>query len=521
MGKRKIIIIQDEAVLPDRLEDILKDLDYSVLEIFVSVEEALPKVGRLKPDIILVDSIEGEEIQCLESAHHLEKETQIPVIAMISSPGEKKLMDNNIDSPCDYLLKPVNKRELTVIFHYTFYKLRCLSQRKRLEEEKERMKTQLLQTQLSQATMNLAGGIAHNFNNALVSISGNVGMLDRKYRDDEKIARHIKPMKSSVQKMVLLTNQLLAYARGGKWRSKIISLQHFTEITLRLLKYSIGSDISIEIDFPPETLNVEVDEAQMQMVLLAILNNAREAVTGKGKIRILLKKIELQNTRIEGSRKLPPGTYACLTIHDNGKGMTPEVREKIFQPFFSTKGGGRGLGMAAANGIMGNHNGWISVESQPGKGTGINVYLPVADAPVTEIEEPQVDDFVEIPGTGTILMVEDEAEVIEFTLGILKKLGYHVILAKTGNEAVKIVNSFNGEIDAVLLDVILPDMLGTEVYHLIKEIRPGLKVLVCSGYNMDGPVQEIIKAGALDFIPKPFTINLLSKKLQKAIKGNN
>jgi len=385
--------------------------------------------------------------------------------------------------------------------------------------EKRHLENQLQQAQKMEAIGTLASGIAHEFNNALSVITGNIDLLEMDSPFDQDITKYTGTMKTSAHRMTRLTNQLLAYARGGKYRARTISLSDFVRDTLPLIKHTIDPSVRVDTDLAHDLLNVEADLHQMQMVLSAILKNASEATEGEGTIRISTTNKELDEGFAKDHPGFKPGPYVCLTIEDDGKGMEEETRRKIFDPFFTTNFKGRGLGMAAAYGIVKNHNGWIWVDSEPGEGTIVRIYLPVVVAKEKveemEIEKPRTGL---VKGTGTILIIEDEEMVMNVSRAVLERLGYSVVEAKNGIEAVDIARTFNGDIDLALLDIKLPDMGGEKVYPIIKGIRPNLKVIICSGYALDGPVQGILDAGAEGFVQKPFSIGTLSKKLKEVLE---
>ena len=382
----------------------------------------------------------------------------------------------------------------------------------------KKMELQLQQAHKMEAIGTLAGGIAHQFNNVLSVIISSIDLFEMDFPGDETIASYTKVMKSSAHRMTQLTAQLLAYARGGKYQAKTVSLSNFVRETLPLVKHISGSAIDVDTDLPRGIFNVKADLTQMQMVLSAVLTNASEAMEGKGRIRVACKDTVITDETVGDSPGLTPGNYVNLTIVDDGKGMDEETRARIFEPFFTTKFMGRGLGMAAAFGIVKNHDGWISVESEPGKGTVVQIYLPEVEVPVKKHAKPE-PKAEWVKGTGTILVIEDEEPVMEISRAILERLGYRVLVAGTGQEAIDVVKTFDGHIDLALLDILLPDMSGNDIYPLIMAARPDLKVIVFSGYSMDGPVREILNAGAEDFIKKPFTIAELSEKLKKTIEG--
>ena len=392
-------------------------------------------------------------------------------------------------------------------------------ERKRLEEERERSQAQRFHSKKTEAIASLSGGIAHAFNNILAVIYGNIDLLNIHLPDEVNVDKYVTSMKASAHRMSHLTDQLLAYARGGKYQPKNISLNEFVEETLPLMKQSIDPSIHIETDFHCDILNVEADFAQMQMMLSGLLNNSAEAIEGKGHIRIITKNEKITEDFAKNHPDLKPGFYSLLTIQDDGKGMDKETLDRIFDPFFTTKFQGRGLGMAAVYGIIKNHDGGILVDSELGKGTTVHIYLPALETPAKKPKEPKIEPIV-INGTGTILVIEDEGMVMDVTRALLERLGYRVLGAKTGREAISIAKTFDTCIDVAILDIVLPDMNGMSLYPCIMEARPSLKVLVCSGYPIDGPAQKILDAGAQDFIQKPFTIEKISQKLKEVLKSN-
>jgi two-component system cell cycle sensor histidine kinase/response regulator CckA len=393
---------------------------------------------------------------------------------------------------------------------------RDITEEKRARDESAELEARLRHAHKMEAIATLAGGIAHEFNNALVGISGNIELLQIDLPDNKNIEKYVDRIKNAAYRMAGLTNQLLAYARGGKYQPKTISLNDFVEETLHLIQHSINSAIRLETDLPDGISDVEADATQMQMVLSAVLNNASEAIEGKGRIRIITRNERIDEEFVKTHPDLKPGLYACITIEDEGKGMDEQTRDRVFDPFFTTKFQGRGLSMAAVYGIIRNHGGSISVDSALGKGTVVRIYLPAEEVQAEPAEETEAEVTT---GSGTLLVIEDEDVVIDVIRPMLERLGYRTLLAKTGKDAVDIAKSFDGAIDLAILDIVLPDMGGREVYPLIMEARPNLKVIVCSGYDIDGPAQEILDAGAQAFIQKPFLLETLSKKLKQVLGG--
>lgn len=387
--------------------------------------------------------------------------------------------------------------------------IRDITQQKRIE-------SQLQQAQKLEAIATLAGGIAHQFNNALSPITVNLEMLEMDSSDDEDLINYVKPMRDSIQRMAQLTNQLLAYARGGKYRVKIISPSDLVRDTLPLIEHIIDPAIHIDTDLPRNILPIEADITQIQMVLTAVLQNASEAIKGEGLIKISSRNQEIDEASANSFPEIRTGSYVSLTIEDDGKGMDEQTKSRIFEPFFTTKFQGRGLGMAAVYGIIKNHGGWITVDSELDRGTTVRILLPMVKEKVKETKKPSIKP---IKGIGTILVVEDEEAVLNTHRRVLEKLGYRILEARTGKEAIEIAYSFAGKIDLAILDVVLPDMDGKTICPFLMKARPNTKVLVCSGYTLEGLAQEILDVGAHGFIQKPFSVVTLSNEIKKLIEG--
>lgn len=393
-----------------------------------------------------------------------------------------------------------------------------VTESRRSQAERERLEAQLEMARKMEAIANLAGGIAHRFNNALAVLSAHVDLMKLNRSKDPSISGHAEPMEDAIRRMTQLTGQLLAYARGGKYQPKTMSLGSFISETLPLVKHAVRPDVLITAELPAETWPVKADFTQMQMVLSALLGNASDAIDGKGVIRISTMNRQMGKHDLVGYSGLAPGPYVVLTIQDTGRGMDEETRRHIFEPFFTTKSQGRGLGMAAVYGIVKNHEGWTQVDSESGKGTSVHILLPATKTAPREKE--QESSFT--AGTGTILLVEDDELVMDATKGMLEMLGYRVLGARTGAQALEVARDPKGDMDLVLLDIQLPDMHGRDIYPRLMEARPGLKVIVCSGYSIEGPAQEILNAGAEDFLQKPFSLASLSKILRQTlgVSGN-
>jgi len=373
----------------------------------------------------------------------------------------------------------------------------------------------LLQVKKLEAISTLAGGLAHDFNNALSTIVTNVELLKLDRPDDREIMEFIDPILDSARRMAHLTSQLMAYAQGGKYRTENISLSRFIEDRLPSILHHDDPNIRLETDFPDDLPNVSADPTQMQMILSAITANAAEAIEGSGYINISTGSEEIDDKVAQSHIGSKPGSYVYLRVEDNGKGMDEEAKKKVFDPFFTTKLQGRGLGMAATYGIVKNHEGWIDIHSAVGKGTAVQVYFPAV-----YLQEAHVEETSEqlTAGKGTILAVEDEAPVMTAMKKALQMLGYDVLTATSGREAIKVVKTHDGKIDLVILDIGLPDIPGDNVLASLLAERPSLKVLICSGYAPNSSAQGIIDKGARGFVQKPFSLADFSSKVSEVIE---
>ncbi|MFO7984326.1 MAG: response regulator [Desulfatiglandaceae bacterium] len=388
----------------------------------------------------------------------------------------------------------------------------------RMREEKKLL-IQLQHAQKTEAIATLAGGVAHQFNNAVMAILTTIELLEMRFPRETAGHKYFESIKRSSHRISRLTDQLLAYAQGGKYQPKDINLEDLLAGTLPILRQQIKPSIRIETAIPKTLSCIRAEYTQIQTILSAVLTNSNEAITDEGLIKITAENRYIDEEVVKQKPRLTPGPYVCLRIQDDGKGMSEEERSRILEPFFTTKFQGRGMGMAAAYGIVRNHEGWISVDSELGKGTEVRIYLPAAEAAAENGKMLQEEPAKVMKDMGTILVIEDEDMVTEVTRVMLKRLGYRVIAAKNGKSAVHMAETFDGDIDLALLDIEMPDMKGAEVYPLIMKARPKLKVIVFTGYTLEGPAQAILDAGAQDFIQKPFSFSALSKKVTHVMKG--
>jgi PAS domain S-box-containing protein len=382
--------------------------------------------------------------------------------------------------------------------------------------KQKRMEAQLQQAQKMEAIGTLAGGIAHDFNNLLMAIQGTVSLLLFSIDPDHPHYEKISNIEKHVESGAKLTSQLLGYARKGKYEVKPIELNRLvreTSETFGRTKKDIAIDTYLADDLSP----VEVDEVQIEQVLFNLFVNAASAMDSGGRLSLTTKNTTHDHMQTK-LYKPKPGNYVLLTVTDTGTGMDKSTMERIFEPFFTTKemGRGTGLGLASAYGIVKSHGGYIEVDSQKDVGTTFKIYLPASEKVVNRPYDNKPPEQV-TSGNETILLVDDERIILEVGKELLEAMGYEVLTANNGKQAVEIYQDNKKNIDLLILDVIMPEMNGSEVYDKMKQINPDIKVLLSSGYSLEGQATEILERGCEGFIQKPFHIGQLSKSVRKVL----
>jgi len=400
--------------------------------------------------------------------------------------------------------------------------------------EKKLFEAQLLQAQKMEAIGTLAGGIAHNFNNLLMSIQGNASLMLLETDPKHPHYERLKNIEKSVQSGSKLTNQLLGYARGGRYEVKHISLNQIVKETSDTFE-TTRKDIRVHQDLDKDLSGIKADQGQIEQVLLNLYVNAADAMPQGGDLFLHTTNVTHEDMK-ERPYTPKPGNYALLTVRDTGVGMDKKTMDRIFDPFFTTKGlaKGTGLGLASVYGIIKAHSGYIDVESKKGQarpprlspaerddggqGTTFYIYLPAIEAKGMAQRAEGMEQEEMNPGKETILLVDDEEMILDVGQALLKALGYKVLIAGSGKEALEIYKKNKEKIDLVILDMIMPVTGGGETYDRMKEINPDIKVLLSSGYSIDGQATEILKRGCDGFIQKPFTMKELSQSIREVLE---
>ena len=382
--------------------------------------------------------------------------------------------------------------------------------------EKKALEEQLRQSEKMQALGTLAGGIAHDFNNLMMGIQGRISMMMQKSRPDDPYHDHLESITEYISNASNLTAQLLGLARGGKFDVKPTDINLMLEKQVRLLGRT-RKDIKLKTDYGDEVWAVEVDQTQMIQVFWNLFINASQAMPEGGGTVYIKTRQYLHEQSEDRFRDALPGRYMKFSVQDTGIGMDDETLKRAFDPFFTTKEKerGTGLGLASVYGIVKNHNGYIDIESEVGKGTTITVLMPASDKEPVSAEE---DDPSISKGSGTVLLVDDEAMIREVSGKMIMMLGYNILVASSGRQAVELFKEHKGAVDVVVLDMIMPGMSGAETYGELKKINSEVAVVLSSGYSLDGDMEKMLREGCRGFIQKPFTLAALSQAISAAFR---
>lgn len=377
------------------------------------------------------------------------------------------------------------------------------------------LESKLMHAQRMEALGTLAGGIAHDFNNLLMAIQGNVTLALLGLGPSHPQFKTLQSVENLTKSGAKLTGRLLGYARKGKYEAKVLDLNQLVRDTSETFA-GTRKDVRVQREFSGELHLAEVDQGQMEQVLFNLYVNAGDAMPDGGTLS--LKTANAAYEAVKRKVYAPkPGNYVLIEVSDTGKGMDDVTKSRIFEPFFTTKevGKGTGLGLASVFGIVRAHGGYIDFESTLGRGTTFSIFLPATEK--RSVRAPLGEKRNIREGNGTILMVDDEERVLCVCSDLVRSLGYKVLEARGGMEALDLYTRNKEEVDLVILDMVMPDMNGRETYEHMKRVNPGQKILLCSGYSPDSHVKEMLDRGCDGFIQKPYDLTEMSEKIRQIL----
>ena len=391
----------------------------------------------------------------------------------------------------------------------------------RREEEQLRTQEALLNTQRLESLGVLTGGIAHDFNNLLAAVQGNLNLaqLQLQLEPNAIALRALDQAEKAVEKAADLTRQMLAYSGRGHVLVKPINLNLMVDEMTHLLRVTLSKNTRLNLELAPKLPPILADGAQIQQVVLNLVTNASEAIgSHEGAITVRTRAEWIEQARLEAlcpRQNLEAGAYAVLEVTDTGCGMDPELIERIFDPFFTTKPTGHGLGLSAIHGILKSHRAGIHISSSPGTGTAFQILFPVTQEDLPEV--PFQDSGPRILFEGLALVADDEPMVLDFAVAALESMGFQVLSAKDGAEAVARFKESPDQIQLALLDLTMPRMDGLEVFAELRKLRPSLPVILSSGYDADASARNLVELGQVFFLPKPYPIRDLRKAVLEAM----
>ena len=383
------------------------------------------------------------------------------------------------------------------------------------EKERKRLESQVQQAQKMEAIGTLAGGIAHDFNNLLMGFQGNVSLMMMDIEEDHPHQEFLRNMENYVKRGSELTRQILGFARGGKYEVKSTDINALIDKSADMFGRT-KKEIIIHKKLQEDLWSVNVDRGQIEQVLLNLFVNAWQAMPSGGNLFLQTDNVTLEEHDYDKPYAIRPGKYVRISVSDTGVGMDKATRERIFEPFFTTKavGRGTGLGLASTYGIIKNHGGIINVYSEKGHGATFKIYLPASGK---QLIKEKIRHEAVLTGSEMILLVDDEEMVADIGKDMLEKLGYKIVVATGGNEAIKLLKTIRNQVNLVILDMIMPDMSGGETFNRLRAIKPDVKILLSSGYSLNGQASEIMQRGCNGFIQKPFNMKQISRKIREIL----
>lgn len=547
-----ILIVEDESIVGLDIQKRLERMGYDVSAVVASGEAALTSARKIRPGLVLMDIHIQGDMDGVETAARIRHQMDIPIVFLTAYSDENTLERAKATEPYAYVLKPFKDRELKTTIEIALYRHSIerelqqardhlevrveertaelarvnaelkgeIEQRQRVDKANTLLEEQLRQSQKMEALGQLAGGVAHDFNNMLTIITGYSELVLGCINEKEPLYNDLKAIKEAGERAAVLTSQLLTFGRRQALEYTVIDLNTAVGTAHGMLQRMIGEDICFEIARHPGALFVRTDSGQFDQVLVNLVVNARDAMPLGGNLRIETIDIELEQPLTNRFVHLTPGHYAQLRIIDTGKGMDAPMLNRIFEPFFTTKskGKGTGLGLAMVYSIVNQSDGQIDVESTPGQGTTFSIYLPLSKT------QPKIEPKTKTPRrkslqpiSGTILLVEDEDVVRNLAHRVLRDNGFDVLEARKGEEALVLAELHNGAIDLLLTDVVMPEMSGHQLAQHLGPQRPNMRILYMSGYTNDDVLRYGIHQGHVPFLQKPFGPDDLVSKVHQVL----
>lgn len=522
-----VVIIKDINDIKRMQDSIRKARDeweetFNVINDAITIHDdkfSIIQANKAAKDLLRAPFHEVEMRKCYEAYHGVDKPPASCGACRTQQTGESSVTEMFEPHLNRYLeTKALPRMDRQGRFLGTVHIVRDITDRKKAEEEQRKLQDELLQVQKMDSIGRLAGAIAHDFNNILSAIIGFSKLALLKVSDNDPVAEDLRIISESGERAAALTRQLLAFSRKQVLEMKVVNLNTVIENMVKMIGRLIGAQVALDLELHTPLGNIVADVGQLEQILMNLLVNARDAMPSGGHITIQTAETGPPKER---DKDIADGQFVLLSVTDTGTGMSPEVKERIFEPFFTTKGRGKGtgLGLSTAYGIVQQHNGHIVVRSEPGQGTTFEFYFPLVDREVEKTVEYK--QSVLVRGTETVLVVDDEPTILKLVASTLRPLGYNLLEASSGENAMRTGDAYPGSIDLLLTDVVMPGINGAQLADKLRERRPGINVIFMSGYTDDALGRQSDDDSSLVLIQKPLTPLVIAKKVREALDRGN
>jgi signal transduction histidine kinase/methanogenic corrinoid protein MtbC1 len=520
----KILYVEDDRDLVVLVQERLAQAGF-VVDAAYDGEEALAKYAGGSYDLLAIDQT-LPVLDGLGVLRAMASRGPLPPTVMVTGTGSEKVAVQTMKLGADdYIVKDLAGGWLELlpsIVERVLRQRRLAEEKKAAEAELQEREWQLWHAQKHESLGILAGGIAHDFNNILAGIMGYADLALAELPAGEPVRAHLDVIKKSVRRAADLTRQMLAYSGKGKFIVEPVNLTRCVEDLSRMLEVSISKKAVLKPHLCADLPLIQADASQINQVIMNLIINASEAIGDQaGVISISTDAIQCKSEELEGfgfGQALPEGLYVRLEVADTGCGMDQQTLDKVFDPFFTTKFTGRGLGLAAVQGIVRGHKGAIRVASEPGRGTTFQMLFPASE-PVAASTPSEPLSAGHWHGKGTVLVVDDEKLICNLAAAMIERLGFSVLKANDGQEAIELYRCYSRDIVCVLLDLTMPKMGGEETFQQLRQINPDVRVILSSGYNEEGATKRFSGVGLAGFIHKPYEFETMIARLQEAV-GN-
>ena len=509
----RVLFIEDSALDAEIEESALRNGGLSILAKRVETGEELVRALRaFEPELVISDyslpAMDG--LTALKTVREVLPD--VPFIFVSGTIGEERAIESLKNGATDYVVKD-RLGSLAVKVQRALREVDDRAKHKVLEE-------QLRQAQKMEAIGRLAGGVAHDFNNLLTVIGGYTQLMLVRIPPGDELRLDVEQVAKAGERAASLTRQLLAFSRKQVLAPRVLNLNGAVSETTKLLERLIGEDVELVTILAPGLGNVKADPGQVEQVIMNLAVNARDAMPKGGKLTLSTRNVVLDESHARENPGTQAGPHVLLSVIDTGMGMNRETLSHLFEPFFTTKeqGKGTGLGLSTVYGIVKQSGGSIQVQSEPGRGTTFEVYLPRLDQPVEPARKSGIAPAEAPQGSETVLLVEDEEAVRRLTQAVLSRNGYNVLLAKDGEEALQAIHQHDGRIQLLLTDVVLPRTGGREIARQVSRLLPEIKVLFTSGYSDRAFVENGMLESGMAFMAKPFTPEELLRKVREVLE---